>query len=131
MYERLILAQERPTDVCIGYLSEGSGAPSWVLIVSWNSLEACQEAMDRIRRCGAWSVVNEEHTLMILGRGEMVVGTSGDVVAQAIFWSSWYVEDEYVTSLFATIARGQGYFLLLPAIDKRVIAGEPVFCPLA
>jgi len=126
--QRILILEERDTDAGIAYLSEGPGAPAITLIISWSTVEAAQSGMGRIGQCGVWQVVAEESTLTIIGHGHLLLNTGE--IATAIFWSSWQMDDPYAVSFFVAQARTQGYFLLLPAINKMPGVDDPMPCYL-
>ena len=126
--DKLLILEETDTEAGIAYLSEGPGAPAIILIVSWSTAKDANRGMHRIMLCGAWQIVAEGHTLMIIGRGSTVF-ISGEE-ADAVFWSTWEMDDPHAVSLFEQVARRHGYFLLLPTVNKIPGPGAPVPCYL-
>ena len=126
--DKILVLEEADSEAGIAYLSEGAGAPSMLLIISWCTIAEANQGMDGIMRCGAWQVVAEDSTLMIVGQGSTVL-LSGET-ACAVFSAVWEMDDPYVVSLFAQMARTNGYFLLLPAVNKIPRSGPPVPCYL-
>jgi len=126
--QRILILEERDTDAGIAYLSEGPGAPAITLIISWPTVEEARVGMERISQCGCWRVIADECILTVIGHGEVLLNTGE--MAVAIFSSTWMLDDPYAVSFFVAQARTQGYFLLLPAINKMPGVDDPMPCYL-
>ena len=128
MEQHILFLEEANTEAGIAYLSEGPGAPAITLIISWSTAEDARVGMDRIGQCGVWEIVGEDCTLMITGHGQIMLSTGE--IATAFFSSAWQMDDPYAVSFFVSQAHTQGYFLLLPAVNKMPGVDDPVACYL-
>lgn len=127
--DKLLILEEADSEAGIAYLSEGPGAPAMILIVSWSTIEDAQTGMEQIDMCGAWQIWTQDSLLAIIGYGQLVVIADG-TEAYITYTFSWEMDDPYAVSFFAQQARTQGYFLLLPAVNKMPGSGAPVPCYL-
>lgn len=122
----VLLMQEQKTDAVIAFLLEGPGAPAMLLIISWPSQEAALMGIESMGHYGSWSMEAQDHTLIVAGQGQVVLPVSGDV-AQATYLSRWEMEDDYVVSLFIRHCELQGFFLVVPAVNKIIMPSMAPF----
>ena len=122
----ILLLEEQDTDAVIAFLLEGAGAPSMLLIISWPTLESALMGIESIRQCGTWGMEAQDNTLVIAGQGQVVLPVSGEL-AQSTYLCQWEMEDEYVVSLFVRHCQSQGFFLLVPAVNKEILPSIPPF----
>jgi hypothetical protein len=125
MVDQILFLEEQDTDAAIAFLLEGPGSPAMLLIISWPTLETALMGLESMSRCGAWQMEANDKTLVIAGQGQLML-LSGEV-AQATYFCQWEIEDDYVVSLFARHCQLQGFFIVVPAVNKEILSTVPPF----
>lgn len=118
----ILIFDEESTDAGIAYLTEGKGAPSITLTISWKDVLAAINGMVMIALCKTWHIESDGSKLTIAGKGPTVQDIT------PMFASTWEMEDVDAVDLFTELARQNGFFTILPAVDRKLSSGEPVAC---
>ena len=122
----ILLLEEQDTDAVIAFLLEGPGAPAMLLIISWPTLESALRGIESMRQCGTWDMGAQDDTLIVAGQGQVVLPVSGEM-AQSTYLGQWEMDDDYVVSLFERHCALQGFFLVVPAVNKEILPSIPPF----
>jgi len=121
----------------VGVMTEGKGAISHVLILSWDSEAIARDLWPRIERCKRWRLAARYHangaTLSLVASGEAMPvgpvyiwhGLAAQTEAIPVFVADWELPDAEVVRFFMRGARRHGCFTLLPAAKGQVCETLP------
>lgn len=124
--DEMLFLEEQETEAAIAFLLEGPGSPAMLLIISWPTKEAALRGLESMHRCGAWEMQAKDRSLCVFGYSQFVLPVSGEM-AQYVYFCQWTLEEEYAISLFARHCALQGFFLVVPAVNKIVLPSMAPF----
>jgi hypothetical protein len=121
----------------IGVLTEGPGAITHVLIISWKSETIVRELWPQVKRCNSWRLAaryrSDGATLSLVASGEPIPagpvyiwhGVEAQTQAIPVFVANWELDNVEGLRFFMWGARRHGCFMLMPAVGGEICQTLP------
>lgn len=121
----------------LGVLTEGPGAITHVLMLSWSSENVAKTLWPKIERCNSWRLAaryrSDGATLSLIASGEPIPagpiyifhGLEAQTQAIPVFAADWELDNVEGVRFFMQGARRHGCFMLLPAVEGEICETLP------